>query len=94
MLAPVDSLVGPRAGDFVYQRGSVIAWLLVVCRCSMNIPKLAEATDTGQARQAALSERHTFLERELEAAPFHKVGTFWWDERVKEMKLIKRSLDK
>ncbi len=60
----------------------------------MNIPIAAETKDTGQARQLALSERYTFLERELEAAPYHRVGTFWWDEHVKEMRTIKRSLDK
>ena len=66
----------------------------------MNVP-LPPATEpltvvdanAGQ-RHAVLLARYGVLEGELEAAPFHRVGTFWWEERTKEMSFIKHRLGK
>lgn len=53
-------------------------------------PDVAAGAD--QIRHAVLRARFGVLEQELEAAPFHRVGTFWWDERTKEMQSITRRL--
>jgi hypothetical protein len=42
--------------------------------------------------EARLAARRLALEAEMEAAPYHRLGTTWWDERVEELKLIKRRL--
>ena len=55
----------------------------------------AEATasaDTTQKRHTELYARYWVIEAELEAAPYHRIGTFWWDERVKEMRTINHRL--
>lgn len=54
------------------------------------VPVDASARD----RNAVLLARYGILEGELEAAPFHRVGTFWWEERTKEMSFIKHRLGK
>lgn len=52
-----------------------------------TIPDSAE--DAVRIRNAELDARYVAIELEMEAAPYSKVGTYWWDERLKEMKLIK-----
>ncbi len=42
--------------------------------------------------EARLAARRVVIEKEMEAAPYHRLGTRWWDERVEELKLIKRRL--
>ncbi len=42
--------------------------------------------------EAKLAARRVVIEKEMEAAPYHRLGTAWWDERVEELKLIKRRL--
>ena len=57
------------------------------------IPEPLHAEDAAaRARRAVLLARHGSLEKELEAAPFHRVGTYWWEERTKEMRFIKHRL--
>ena len=50
--------------------------------------------DAAGTRHALLLARYGILERELADAPFHRVNTFWWEERTKEMGTIKRRLGK
>ncbi len=42
--------------------------------------------------EGKLAARRVVIETEMEAAPYHRLGTAWWDERVEELKLIKRRL--
>ena len=62
----------------------------------MTVPDPSLATvvpmDAAAAYRAKLSARRGVLERELEAAPFHRVGTSWWEERTKEIRLIDQHL--
>lgn len=52
------------------------------------------AADAGgkPSYEARLAARRLVIEAEMEAAPYHRLGTAWWDERVEELKLIKRRL--
>ena len=42
--------------------------------------------------EARLAARRAVIEKEMEAAPYHRLGTRCWDERVDELKLIRRRL--
>ena len=42
--------------------------------------------------EAKLAARRAVLEQEMEAAPYYRLGTTWWDERVEEIRLINRRL--
>lgn len=44
------------------------------------------------SHEAKLASRRVVIEQEMEAAPYHRLGTTWWDVRVEELKLIKRRL--
>ena len=44
------------------------------------------------SHEAKLAARQAVIEQEMEAAPYHRLGTKWWDERIEELKLIKRRL--
>ena len=46
------------------------------------------------SHEAKLAARRVVIEKEMEAAPYHRLGTFWWDERVEEIRLINRRLRK
>ena len=46
------------------------------------------------SHEAKLAARRAVIEQEMEAAPYHRLGTAWWDERVEEIKLIQRRLRK
>ena len=39
-----------------------------------------------------LAARRTVIEQEMEAAPYHRLGTAWWDGRVEKIRLINRRL--
>ncbi len=52
----------------------------------------ASEADGKPSYEAKLAARRVVLEKEMEAAPYHRLGTRWWDERVEELKLIKRRL--
>ena len=54
----------------------------------------AAADDAAHTRRAVLLARYGTLERELADAPFHRVNTFWWEERTKEMGFINQRLGK
>jgi hypothetical protein len=43
---------------------------------------------------AKLAARRAAIELEMEVAPYHRVGTSWWDARIEEMRLINRRLRK
>jgi hypothetical protein len=47
-----------------------------------------------QSADAKLAARRAAIELEMEVAPYHRVGTSWWDERVEEMRHINRRLRK
>ena len=44
------------------------------------------------SHEGKLAARRVVIEKEMEAAPYHRLGTTWWDERVEELKLIKRRI--
>ena len=44
------------------------------------------------SHEAKLAARRLVIEQEMEAAPYHRLGTTWWEERVTELKLIKLRL--
>jgi hypothetical protein len=46
------------------------------------------------AGEAKLAARRAAIEHEMQVAPYYRVGTSWWDERVEEMRLINRRLRK
>ena len=52
----------------------------------------AGEADGKPSHEAKLAARRAVIEQEMEAAPYHRLGTTWWDERVEELKLIKRRL--
>ncbi len=52
----------------------------------------AGEADGKPSHEAKLAARRVVIEQEMEAAPYHRLGTTWWDERVEELKLIKRRL--
>ena len=58
----------------------------------MQTTAVADAEKATQTQDVALESRYRSIECELEAAPYHKVGTFWWDERIKEMRQINHRL--
>ena len=53
---------------------------------------LAGETGPKPSHEDKLAARRVVIEKEMEAAPYHRLGTTWWDERVEELKLIKRRL--
>ncbi len=52
----------------------------------------AGETEGKPSHEAKLAARRVVIEKEMEAAPYHRLGTTWWDQRVEELKLIKRRL--
>ena len=50
--------------------------------------------DGKPSAEAKLAARRGVIEQEMEAAPYHRLGTIWWDECVAEIKLIERRLRK
>ena len=52
----------------------------------------AGGTEHKPSSEDKLAARRGVIEQEMEAAPYHRLGTVWWDERVAELKLIKRRL--
>ena len=52
----------------------------------------AGETEGKPSLEAKLAARRAVIEKEMEAAPYHRLGTTWWDERVEEFKLIKRRI--
>ena len=52
----------------------------------------AGETEGKPSADAKLAVRRAVIEQEMEAAPYHRLGTVWWDQRVEELKLIKRRL--
>lgn len=52
----------------------------------------ADESEGKPSHEGKLAARRVVIEKEMEAAPYHRLGTTWWDQRVAGLKLINRRL--